>query len=125
MSNHPDRKTSKHPSGSEAKGAVSSDPANSKSHRSSFAALSSTQNLERLRDRVEKAASELLRLREENARLDHRIQMLEAKNSRRPGETQISFDEPSDALVHRVKGFIRAIDKFLDADEDAPPEKGA
>ncbi|WP_457651870.1 hypothetical protein [Rhodocaloribacter sp.] len=76
--------------------------------------LKSVKSLERLRTRVEEAARELARLREENRRLTRRIEELEG----RPAGRSIGFEEDPEALARKIKGFIRTIDQYLETEED-------
>jgi len=75
--------------------------------------LRKIESLERLKDRVEAAAQEIIRLREENGRLASDISGLRntvAEHRRRPS---VVFDEDPKALRAKVKGFIEAIDQYL------------
>ncbi len=76
-----------------------------------LALLRDSQPLARLRERVQSAAHEIVRLREENAALAERIARLEAV----PAEaaTVIRLDEDPEALRRKVTGFIEAIDEYL------------
>lgn len=76
--------------------------------------LKSVKSLERLRARVEEAARELGRLREENRRLTRRIEELGG----RPAARSLTFEEDSEALARKIKGFIRTIDQYLETEED-------
>lgn len=80
--------------------------------------LRGTQALERLRDRVQAAAGEILRLREENAALAERITRLE---SRAGGDietgTLLHLDEDPEAIRRKVNGFIEAIDQYLQSEQ--------
>lgn len=75
--------------------------------------LKNPQSLERLRDRVKKAARELERLRQENAALAERIRHLEARPAVDLEGTVLAFDEDPDLLREKVEGFIQAIDTYL------------
>lgn len=80
--------------------------------------LRGTQALERLRDRIRTATSEILRLREENAALAERIAHLEASVGGDLEEgTLLHFDEDPEALRRKVNGFIEAIDQYLQSDQ--------
>ncbi len=75
--------------------------------------LKSRQSLERLRSRVQEATRELRRLREENERLSERIAALESA----PAGSRIGLDEDPEVLEQKIKGFIEAIDRYLESDE--------
>lgn len=75
--------------------------------------LRSTQSLERLREKVEGAAQELKRLREENEDLVARIAELEARPAQESDAASVSFEEDPEALRRKVTGFIEAIDQYL------------
>lgn len=76
--------------------------------------LKSTGSLERLRDRVETAAHELKRLREENQALSERINELEARPNVDPQGTFLSLDHDPELLRRKISGFIEAIDRYLE-----------
>ena len=75
--------------------------------------LKSPQALERLRDRVQTAARELARLRQENAKLAERIRTLETRPVVDPDAALVTFDEDPEELRRKVEGFIDAIDQYL------------
>ncbi|MFK7845853.1 MAG: hypothetical protein AB8G77_11160 [Rhodothermales bacterium] len=80
--------------------------------------LKGTRSLRKLRDRVERAANELIRLREENAALQDRIEELEstpASNGKDAGLLMLETDP--EALKRKVEGFIQSIDNYLDKKE--------
>ena len=72
-----------------------------------------TVELERLRDRVKKAARELERLRTENAALTERIRRLETSPTVDLEGTVLAFDEDPEMLREKVEGFITTIDAYL------------
>lgn len=78
--------------------------------------------LERLRERVELAARELKRLRQENQALAGRIQALEARTSGHTDQTLLAVDDPPEALEQRIRRFIQAIDRYLDEANPAESE---
>lgn len=90
----------------------------------------SLQALERLRDRVEAAAREIERLREENARLAERVQELATLDAARPDGSPIpalALEGDPEALRRKIEGFIEAIDHVLagqpaDAPEETPAQ---
>jgi len=81
--------------------------------------LKSPQSLERLRDRVKKAAHELERLRKENTALAERIRQLETRPAVDFDGTVLAFDEDPEALREKVESFIRSIDTYLAKEEEA------
>ena len=80
--------------------------------------VKSLSALEKLRDRVEVAARELERLREENQALAGRLAELEANPLAGQESTFIPLDEDPELLRRKVSGFISAIDEYLG--QDAP-----
>lgn len=80
---------------------------------SGLSALRGNQALERLRERVEVAARELERLRNDNILLARRIAELEARPDVDVDQAFLVFDEGEDVLRKKVEGFIQAIDAYL------------
>lgn len=76
--------------------------------------LKSMSSLERLRDRVENAAHELKRLREENHALSERIRELESRPAVNAQGTFLSLDHDPEQLRRKISGFIEAIDRYLE-----------
>jgi len=77
--------------------------------------LKGTRALRKLRDRVELAAHELIRLREENTALQHRIEELEALPASEGGDAgMLLFDTDPETLKRKVEGFIQSIDNYLE-----------
>jgi len=76
--------------------------------------LKSLTSLERLRDRVETAAHELKRLREENEALSERIRELESRPHVDPQGTFLSLDHDPELLRRKISGFIETIDRYLE-----------
>lgn len=78
--------------------------------------------LDRLRDRVEKAAREIERLRTENAELRARVQDLAAHDAVE-GDTgaALALGDDPEAVRAQIEDFIGAIDRLLTepADESA------
>lgn len=72
--------------------------------------FSGIEVITRLRDRVETAAFELKRLREENTALAARLQALEAQ----PAATALPLDQDPEVLRRKITGFIDAIDRYLE-----------
>lgn len=97
------------------------------------ASAPSLQALERLRDRVEAAAREIERLRQENERLAERVQELAALEAARPEDggplPTLVLESDPEALRRKVEGFIEAIDRVLagrppaDAEEEGEAEE--
>lgn len=81
--------------------------------------LRKIEALERLRDRVEAAADEILRLRAENEEMAKSINDLRNKLDSQNSRPAISFDGDADDLRDKVRGFIDAIDTYLDHETGA------
>ncbi len=80
--------------------------------------LKGTRSLRKLRDRVELAASELIRLREENAALQERIEKLESMPAGEGGDAGLLLlDTDPETLKRKVEGFIQSIDNYLENKE--------
>ena len=79
--------------------------------------LKGTRALRKLRDRVERAALELIRLREENASLQQRIEEMEATPVSRDNAGLLLLDTDPKALKRKVEGFIQSIDDYLEKKE--------
>ena len=71
--------------------------------------------LELLRDRVEVAAEEITRLRQENAELARRVAALEAEHPLAVGEggVLLDVDEPPETLKRKITGFIEHVDALI------------
>lgn len=82
--------------------------------RSPHVSLKSTQSLERLRDRIETAAHELRRLREENQALAERIKELESHPNVSEQGAFLSLDHDPELLRRKISGFIEVIDRYLE-----------
>jgi hypothetical protein len=79
--------------------------------------LRGSKSLERLRDRIQVAAAEIMRLREENAALAARLAQLQSSPAVVLDEgTSILFDESPESLQRRVASLIEAIDQYLEGD---------
>lgn len=79
--------------------------------------------LARLRERVERAAAEIERLRDENARLAERVAGLAAHEVFADGDAaipSIAAGEDPEELKARIEGFIEALDRVLAARSEAP-----
>jgi hypothetical protein len=79
-------------------------------------------SLERLRDRVELAARELERLRQDNRELADRVAELETTATGEHHPAMINYEEP-EAMRRKVQGFIDAIDRVLSS-TPAPEDTG-
>lgn len=77
------------------------------------ARLRKVESLERLRERVEAAADEIVRLRSENARMASDIDELRSTLVETRDKPAITFDDDPEELRARVRGFIDAIDEYL------------
>jgi hypothetical protein len=82
--------------------------------------LKGTRSLERLRDRIQLAARELHRLREENAALSEQVQTLQSRASGSVEGTTVTFTENPALLRGRIDSFLEAIDHYLE--RSAEPE---
>jgi len=80
--------------------------------------LRGTQTLERLRERVEAVARELIRLRQQNAELVRRLAELEARPLAEEDAVALEMDQDAEALRARIDGFVQAVDYYL-SQEDA------
>lgn len=80
---------------------------------SEFVPLKGSSSLKRLRDRVETAAHELKRLREENKALSDRLEQLELNPSVSDEGTLLTFEEDPELLRRKIETFIEAIDRYL------------
>lgn len=78
--------------------------------------LKGTRALRKLRDHVERAANELVRLREENEALQQRIETLESTPASNGGDEAglLLLDTDPATLKRKVEGFIQSIDNYLD-----------
>ena len=95
---------------------VSESPSESKAskRKSANVQLRGVASLERLRDRVEVAAHELKRLREENESLRRRVREFEARPNPGTKATVSSIEHDPEVLKKKIGGFIEAIDRFLE-----------
>ena len=76
--------------------------------------------LAQLRDRVEAAAREVERLREENAALAERVAALQSGSGlAAPAGPALPGGEDPEKLKAQIQGFIEAIDQVLHAPEAA------
>ena len=74
--------------------------------------------LDRLRDRVEKAAREIERLRAENLELAARVREIDAG----AGGPSLDFGGDPAEMRAQVEGFIEAVDRLLAEPEDEAAE---
>ncbi len=81
--------------------------------------LRKVEALERLRDRVEAAADEIIRLRAENEQMASSINNLREQLDARDKRPAISFDGDANELRAKVRGFIDAIDTYLEHETGA------
>ena len=77
--------------------------------------LRKVESLERLKDRVEAAADEIVRLRTVNNDMASDIADLRSTIAAAESERKraVVFDENPDELREKVRGFISAIDDYL------------
>ncbi len=71
-----------------------------------------TRSLELLRERIEAAAREIHRLRQENAELADKIAALE-KTQGNDLRTILEVDAPPEQVREKILGFINAIDRYF------------
>ncbi len=76
--------------------------------------LRKVESLERLRERVQAAADEIIRLRAENARMSQSIGELQTAIKKVEAQPRLQHDGDAGDLRERVRSFIRAIDEYLD-----------
>ncbi|MDX1430160.1 MAG: hypothetical protein R3282_07730 [Rhodothermales bacterium] len=76
--------------------------------------LRTVEPLERLRDRVEAAANEIVRLREQNREMASSISDLQNQLDTERERPALAFEDDADALRQKVRGFIKAIDTYLE-----------
>jgi hypothetical protein len=74
----------------------------------------------RLHRMVEAAVATIQTLRAENARLRQSVEDLQQRPEVPEDATVVSLDAPPDALREQIQGFIALIDRYLEADADAP-----
>jgi hypothetical protein len=89
-----------------------------KRKRSAQKDLTPPPSLQRLRDRVELAARELARLRQENAQLQKQLQEAQASEFDELSGTPVIFTDSPDALRSRVESFIQTLDRYIERSED-------
>ena len=75
--------------------------------------LRKVESLERLRDKVEAAAEEIVRLRGENERMAVDISDMRSTMSETAKQPSLVFDQDPKELRAKVKSFIAAIDEYL------------
>ncbi len=75
--------------------------------------LRKTESLERLRERVEAAADEIVRLRGENTKMATDIANLRATVAEANQQPVIPLEGNPSEVRAKVKGFIDAIDEYL------------
>ncbi len=76
--------------------------------------LKGTRSLERLRDRIDLAVKELVRLREENAALQKQLDSFQSHGIESADGTPVVFTESPSALRTKVENFIEAIDRYIE-----------
>ncbi|GEM_PF-4066593 len=83
------------------------------------------RSLELLRERIEAAAEEIHRLRQENAELADKIAALE-KTEGNDLRTILEVEAPPEQVREKLLGFIEAIDRYLahhaSEEQDSSPE---
>jgi len=81
--------------------------------------LKGTRSLERLRDRIDLAARELYRLREENTELQKELDTLRLHGVESTEGTAVVFTEGPSTLRSKVESCIESIDRYIQASETA------
>lgn len=76
--------------------------------------LRKVESLERLRERIQAAADEIIRLRTENARMSQNIGELQSAIKEVQAQPRLQYDGDAGDLKEKVRSFIRAIDEYLD-----------
>lgn len=93
-----------------------STPDGSPDQQNQAASTQPSDALERLRTQVERAVRTIRRLRQENERLQARVEELETHPNLDRDDTFVSFDEDPEILRRKINGFIEAIDRRLAKD---------
>ena len=75
--------------------------------------LRKVESLERLKERVEAAADEIVRLRGENTRMASDISQLRSAVVEAEKKPALAFEGDPEELRSKVRGFIAAIDDYL------------
>lgn len=83
---------------------------------------SSSDALDRLRERVQQAAQEIERLRAEKRRLQARVHELEQRPALDDDEAFIRLNDDPEALRRQIEGFIETIDAYLDESDHQTEE---
>lgn len=92
-----------------------STPSDTSANHSASGEFGGPDPLARLRERVEKAAHEIERLRQENARLAERVAEL-AQEDIMPADQHpaaVTIGENPEELKQKIQGFIDALDRVL------------
>jgi hypothetical protein len=93
--------------------------------RSAEKRLTPPPSLQRLRDRIELAARELARLRQENLQLQRQLQEARSTEFDDLSGTPVVFTESPDALRSRVTNFIQTLDRYIERTEQQGVDSSA
>lgn len=77
----------------------------------------------RLRAKVQRAATLLNRLQEENERLRERVEELEGRPAVSGDKAVLALEEDPETLRDRISDFIEAIDTYLEAESSPEPDR--
>jgi hypothetical protein len=81
--------------------------------------LKGTRSLESLRIRIELAAKELYRLREENHQLHRELDAQRNRGNTTEEGTSFVFSESAPAMQAKLESYIRVIDRYIEQEEAA------
>ena len=76
--------------------------------------LKGTRSLESLRIRIELAAKELYRLREENHQLHRELEAMRQRGNSTTEGTPIVFGESAASLQAKLESYIRVVDRYIE-----------
>lgn len=76
--------------------------------------LKGTRSLESLRIRIELAAKELYRLREENLQLHRELEAMRNRGNSSAEGTSIVFSESAASLQSKLESYIRVVDRYIE-----------
>lgn len=76
--------------------------------------MKGTRSLESLRIRIELAAKELYRLREENLQLHRELEAMRNRGNSSAEGTSIVFSESAASLQSKLESYIRVVDRYIE-----------
>ncbi|NQV71560.1 hypothetical protein HQ496_00455 [bacterium] len=91
----------------------------SKSRTRGSVHLKGTRSLESLRIRIELAAKELYRLREENHQLHRELEAMRVRGNSSTEGTSIVFGESAASLQSKLESYIRVVDRYIEQEQTA------